>query len=66
MSSKIDQVINFKIELNNKSIKEQDKLYDILIEISDKINKRFPDSVVTIGSELVPATGICLQDRQKY
>lgn len=66
LTGKIDQVLNLNIKMNGKSIKQQDKLYEMIIEFSNKITKQFPDSQIVIGSDLSQASGICLQDREKY
>ena len=66
LTGKIDQSLNLGIKMNGKSIKQQDKLYEMLVEFSEKINKQFPDAQVNIGSNLTKASGICLQDREKY
>ncbi len=65
-SGKVDQVLVLKVELNNKSFAEQDKLFDLINDFTNKINKRFPKAQITIGSNIVESTGICLQDREKY
>jgi hypothetical protein len=66
LTGKIDQVLNLNVKMNGKSIKQQDKLYEMIIEFSNKITKQFPDSQIVIASDLSEASGICLQDREKY
>lgn len=66
LTGKVDQVLNLNVKMNGKSIKHQEKLYEMIMEFSEKINKQFPDSHVVIGANMTKASGICLQDREKY
>ncbi len=66
LRGKVDQTLNLVVKMNNKSMKEQDKLYQMIIDFTDKINRRFPKAQIIIGSDLVKSTGICLEDREKY
>ena len=64
--NKIDQELVLKVNMNNKSIKQQEQLYNMILKFTDKINKIYPDASIVIGSNYVQSTGICLQDREKY